>query len=107
MQDITFVSENISFTFLNFFTLEMAYQSDEIYLNEIDLTDENENNTTTKGSANVLNFIPQYLFWFTVPTVYKHSNELPTYGIKSLYVNTWSATNFSCFKVSLALIADF
>ena len=40
------------------FTLEMAYQSDEIYLNEIDLTDENENNTTTKGSANVLNFIP-------------------------------------------------
>ena len=37
----------------------MAYQSDEIYLNEIDLTDENENNTTTsKGSDNVLNFIP-------------------------------------------------
>ena len=70
--NITFVSENISFTFLNFFTLEMAYQSDEIYLNEIDLTDENENNTTTKGSANVLNFIPWYLFWFTVPTVYKH-----------------------------------
>ena len=58
MQDITFVSENISFTFFNFFTLEMAYQSYEIYLNEIDLTDENEHNTTSKGSDNVLNFIP-------------------------------------------------